>query len=73
LGREVAGPSLDAQRGEAGRDRPRGHQDNLGAGDATGGEGVDEGVEPGGVEAATGSGQRGRTDLYHDPPRPGHR
>ena len=66
LGGQVAGAPGQAERCEAGGDRPRGHQYRLAG---PGGERVDERVHPGTVEPAGRRGQRGRADLHHDPAR----
>ena len=70
LRREVPRPARQPERTQARRDRPGGHEHDLGAGRA-GGHGVDERVEAPHVEPAVDRRQRRRPDLHHQPPRPG--
>ena len=62
LGREVARALRQVKRGDAGRDGPRGDQDDRGPGVASGGKDVHERLESGHIESPTGR-QRARADL----------
>ncbi len=64
LGREVTRPGAQAERPETGRDRARGHQHDLRAVPAAGGEDVDQGVHPVDVDGALRRGQRRRPHLH---------
>ena len=77
LGGEVARAADQPQRREPCRDRPRRDEHHLAARGAALGEGVDERVEPGRVEAAGQRRERRRPHLHDDPPGgreggPGH-
>ena len=71
LGGEVAGTLREPERGEPGGDRAGGHQDDLRAGVALVREGVGEVGQGLFRDAALDGGQRRRSDLDHDPARPG--
>ena len=73
LGGEVARAAGQPQRREPCRDRPRRDEHHLAARGAALGEGVDERVQPGRVQAAVQRRQRRRPHLHDDPPGGGDR
>src|SRR6185312_15650301 len=71
LGGQVAGALGQAERGQPGRDRPRGDQDDLTAVLPAGGQRRGERADPHPVDLAVRRGQRRGADLDHDPCRGG--
>jgi hypothetical protein len=67
LGGQVAGAPGKPERSQAGRDRPRGHQDDLAAILPAGGQRGGERTDPHPVDLAVPGGQRRGADLDHDP------